>query len=170
MKTQMFIRFIEERSFVCDGDHGLTFFDECTEKVSGLDDITSQIRLLDIDTAAHSSERTVFVLPPDAPETGRTYMYNKFELDPSLLGGKKKIPRGVQMVIASEGTGDGQDNSPLARRTRHEIKSAQVLAMKLSANPEMWARCLLGTCYSLYFILLPCHLMLQPGNLKIVIV
>ncbi|XP_077290378.1 DENN domain-containing protein Crag isoform X2 [Arctopsyche grandis] len=164
MKTQMFIRFIEERSFVCDGDHGLTFFDECTEKVSGLDDITSQIRLLDIDTAAHSSERTVFVLPPDAPETGRTYTYNKFELDPSLLGGKKKVPRGVQMVIASEGTGDGQDNSPLARRTRHEIKSAQVLAMKLSANPEMWARCLLGTCYSLYFILLPCHLMLQPGK------
>lgn len=34
MKTQMFIRFIEERSFVSDMDAGLAFFDECTEKVS----------------------------------------------------------------------------------------------------------------------------------------
>lgn len=30
----MFIRFIEERSFVSDMDAGLAFFDECTEKVS----------------------------------------------------------------------------------------------------------------------------------------
>lgn len=29
----MFIRFIEERSFVSDMDAGLAFFDECTEKV-----------------------------------------------------------------------------------------------------------------------------------------
>lgn len=34
VKTQMFIRFIEERSFVSDMDAGLAFFDECTEKVS----------------------------------------------------------------------------------------------------------------------------------------
>ncbi|CAB0019371.1 unnamed protein product [Nesidiocoris tenuis] len=32
-KTQMFIRFIEERSFVSDMDAGLAFFDECTEKI-----------------------------------------------------------------------------------------------------------------------------------------
>ncbi|KAJ4440668.1 hypothetical protein ANN_08815 [Periplaneta americana] len=32
MKTQMFIRFIEERSFVSDMDASLAFFDECTEK------------------------------------------------------------------------------------------------------------------------------------------
>lgn len=68
------------------------------------------------------------------------------------------------MVMASDGNNENQDNSPLARRTRHEIKCAQLLALKLSANPEMWARCLLGTCYSLYFILLPCHLMLKPGK------
>lgn len=33
MRTQMFFRFIEVRSFVSDKDAGLTFFDECTEKV-----------------------------------------------------------------------------------------------------------------------------------------
>ena len=32
-RTQMFIRFIEERSFVSDMDASLAFFDECTEKV-----------------------------------------------------------------------------------------------------------------------------------------
>lgn len=32
-KTQTFIRFLEERSFVSDNDASLAFFDECTEKV-----------------------------------------------------------------------------------------------------------------------------------------
>ena len=34
MKTQLFSRFIEERSFVSDKDVSLVFFDECIEKVS----------------------------------------------------------------------------------------------------------------------------------------
>lgn len=33
-KTQMFIRFIEECSFVSDKDAGLAFFDDCVDKVS----------------------------------------------------------------------------------------------------------------------------------------
>ena len=33
MRTQLFNRFIEERSFVSDRDASLAFFDECTEKV-----------------------------------------------------------------------------------------------------------------------------------------
>ena len=33
MKTQMFIRFIEECSFVSDKDASLVFFDECVDKV-----------------------------------------------------------------------------------------------------------------------------------------
>jgi hypothetical protein len=32
----MFIRFIEERSFVSDMDASLAFFDECTEKVDNI--------------------------------------------------------------------------------------------------------------------------------------
>lgn len=32
-KTQIFIRFIEECSFVSDKDTGLAFFDDCVEKV-----------------------------------------------------------------------------------------------------------------------------------------
>lgn len=33
-KTQIFIRFIEECTFVSDKDTGLAFFDDCIEKVS----------------------------------------------------------------------------------------------------------------------------------------
>lgn len=33
-KTQMFIRFIEECSFVSDKDASLVFFDDCVDKVS----------------------------------------------------------------------------------------------------------------------------------------
>ena len=33
LRTQLFNRFIEERSFVSDKDVSLAFFDECTEKV-----------------------------------------------------------------------------------------------------------------------------------------
>ena len=33
METQMFFRFIEERSFVSDKDASLAFFDECAETV-----------------------------------------------------------------------------------------------------------------------------------------
>jgi hypothetical protein len=33
LRTQMFIRFIEERSFVSEHDSSLEFFDECVDKV-----------------------------------------------------------------------------------------------------------------------------------------
>lgn len=36
MKTQLFARFIEERSFASDRDTGLTFFDDYIDKVKYL--------------------------------------------------------------------------------------------------------------------------------------
>jgi DENN domain-containing protein 4 len=70
MKTQMFIRFIEERSFVSDGDHGLAFFDEVAEKVVAFDGTPSEdVRLVDWD-AGHSSETTKFILPPECQSGG----------------------------------------------------------------------------------------------------
>jgi hypothetical protein len=66
--------------------------------------------------------------------------------------------------------------SPVAKRTKHEIRCAQKLARKHSISPILWAKCLLGTCYrysvcmrinhivtlvcycySLWFIHLPSH-------------
>ena len=37
--------------------------------------------------------------------------------------------------------------SPLARRTKYEVKSAQKLARRYFSSPDLWAKCLLGTCY-----------------------
>lgn len=67
MKTQMFTRFIEERSFVADGDLGLAFFDECTERLTCEE---STVKLLEHELG-HCSERTVLLLPPEPPTTGK---------------------------------------------------------------------------------------------------
>lgn len=48
MKTQMFTRFIEERSFVSNNDASLAFFDDCTEKIE-VHSEGSEFRLLESD-------------------------------------------------------------------------------------------------------------------------
>lgn len=150
MKTQMFIRFIEERSFVSDGDHNLTFFDECAERIGAYDDENVEIRFIDYD-AGHSSDRTKFILPPEVTGgTEKTYTYTCFELEPKLLKQTRKTVTSHVLHHASLTPG-----SPISRRTKHEIKSAQKMARRIQGNPEAWAKYLLGTCYSIYFIILP---------------
>ena len=39
--------------------------------------------------------------------------------------------------------------SPLARRTKHEVKTAQRLASRHAQTPILWAKCLLSTSYRL---------------------
>ncbi|XP_014271111.1 DENN domain-containing protein Crag isoform X3 [Halyomorpha halys] len=157
-KTQMFIRFIEERSFVSDMDASLAFFDECTEKVDNEDE---SVHLLEVDES-HYSERTVFIMPPET--TGQTYIYEGFTLNPKLLShsdkrnntldtGKTKGPGGR---LSGSGIAPG---SPMARRTKHEIKLSQRIARQCSASPNLWAKCLVGTCFSIWFIHLPSYVL-----------
>lgn len=150
MKTQMFITFIEERSFVSDGDSNLTFFDECAERIGAYDDETAEIHFIDYDTG-HSSERTKYILPPEIiGGADKTYKYISFELDPKLLNQTRKTL--TSNILQQAGITPG---SPISRRTKHEIKSAQKMARKIQGFPEAWAKYLLGTCYSIYFIVLP---------------
>lgn len=167
MRTQMFTRFIEERSLVCDVDQGLSFFDECIEKISvtAIDE-----PLLGIDNA-NASERTVFVLPPDPPSPGETYKYERFELDPALLvkSGLKSKTGALNMLSAAQKSALASaeslgEASPMAKRTKQEIAAAQRLARKLCLSHEGWAKCLLGACYSLYFLSLPCRMMVNRGK------
>ncbi|XP_068622803.1 DENN domain-containing protein Crag [Battus philenor] len=164
MRTQMFTRFIEERSFVCDADQGLTFFDECIERVAASDE-----PLLGADTS-NASERTVFVLPPDPPVPEQTYSYTNFELDAELVEVSRNCGRsggGALQSLPAAALASAEslaDASPMARRTKQEIAAAQRLARKASLSPEAWAKCLLGACYSLYFLALPCRLMLYRGK------
>nr|CAD7398697.1 unnamed protein product [Timema poppensis] len=159
MKTQMFIRFIEERSFVSDMDAGLAFFDECTEKV---DSDELDCRLIELDES-HKSERTVFIPPPEpiGLPAGVTYAYKHFTMNP-LLFSRKELKNFLRADSARlSGVLQG---SPLARRTKHEIKSAQKLARKYAALPDLWAKCLLGTCYSLWFIHLPSYAIMSQSK------
>ncbi|XP_050402671.2 C-myc promoter-binding protein isoform X3 [Patella vulgata] len=145
IKTQMFIRFIEERSFVSENDASLAFFDECAEKV---EENKEDLRLIEID-ASHTSDRTVFIMPPEPvglPE-GVTYSYNGFpELRSELF--LVKTPSSLSLPTKQSVC----PNSPFARRTKQEIRSAQKLAQQQINTPERWAKCLLAHCYSLWFI------------------
>ncbi|KAG5671963.1 hypothetical protein PVAND_002128 [Polypedilum vanderplanki] len=159
MKTQMFIRFIEERSFVADGDHNLTFFDECAECVGAYDDESIEIHFVEYDNN-NNSERTKFILPPDVSGgSEKTYTYTSFVLDSKLLNQTRKTLTSNVLHQASLTPG-----SPISRRTKHEIKSAQKMARKIQGNPEAWAKYLLGTCYSIYFIVLPSIIAESPGQ------
>ncbi|XP_037082224.1 C-myc promoter-binding protein-like [Pollicipes pollicipes] len=135
MTTQSFIRFIEERSFVSDKDAYLVFFDECLAK-----DLDSpDCRLLEPDNP--QSERTVFVPPPE-PFEGRQFVYHEFG----------ELHRELFLAAAP-----GAAPSPLVRRTKHEVMSARKQALKQAETPVLWARYLVGTCFSLWFVHLPSY-------------
>ncbi|XP_076181368.1 DENN domain-containing protein Crag isoform X3 [Ptiloglossa arizonensis] len=153
VKTQMFIRFIEERSFVSDMDMaGLAFFDECTERID-----EENVQFLELDESQHS-ERTVFIPPPEAGPNQTPIIYRTFKLNPDLIRPQKHF-NVKNSNLCAFGIIPG---SPMARRTKHEIKVAQRMARKQVAKPDRWGRCLLGTCYSLWFLHLPA--MLQGSN------
>lgn len=153
VRTQMFIRFIEERSFVSDMDMaGLAFFDECTERVD-----EENVMLLELDESQHS-ERTVFIPPPEAATNVQQIIYDTFKLNPDLMKPQKHV--NLKNPVFSDFT--IVPGSPMARRTKHEIKIAQKMARKQAAMPDRWSKCLLGTCYSLWFLHLPA--MLQTSS------
>lgn len=161
MTTQMFIRFIEERSIVSDGYQGLAFFDECSDKVSACDDPASEVRLIDWD-CGQNSERAKYIFPPDTlpgdAETLKT-VTKTFTLNPALLKrSKSQLPKLVNSPSAP--------GSPMARRTKYEIKMAQKQARKCQLSPDSWAHHLLATCYSLYFLILPSILLQSPDDIS----
>lgn len=89
----MFIRFIEERSFVSNMDAALEFFDECSEKVLfkliyfyfdnckyliillQIDLENYDTRLIELDSCGES-ERTVFIMPPETTDLPCDSMYS----------------------------------------------------------------------------------------------
>uniref|UniRef100_A0A669PBW9 DENN domain containing 4A n=1 Tax=Phasianus colchicus TaxID=9054 RepID=A0A669PBW9_PHACC len=159
-KTQMFIRFIEECSFVSDKDASLAFFDDCVDKVDM--DKTGETRLIELDES-YKSEHTVFITPPEIPhlpngeEHPLQYSYNGF---PVLKLDLFERPEGLLTIpnnkLSSKASSPNSP-SPMFRRTKQEIKSAHKIAKKYSSIPQMWSRCLLRHCYGLWFICLPAY-------------
>ncbi|XP_067090555.1 C-myc promoter-binding protein [Osmerus mordax] len=159
MKTQMFIRFIEECSFVSDKDASLAFFDECVDKMDS--ERPEDSRLIELDES-HRSEHTVYINPPELPppppgqEHPLCYSYVGFPVLRLELLDPLEGPDPPTMNAASR---HGSPASPTAifRRSKQEIKSAQRMAKTYSSMPQMWSKCLLRHCYGLWFICLPAY-------------
>ncbi|XP_077085763.1 DENN domain-containing protein 4C isoform X2 [Siphateles boraxobius] len=168
-KTQIFIRFIEECTFVSDKDTGLAFFDDCIGKLFPSDkgpdkgtkvegESSEDTRLMELDES-QKSEHTVFVMPPeppldDGPDPPPKYSYQNF---PCLRLELFDRPRELKPALSTRTAGASVSSSPalLAKRTKQEIKLAYKLAKRFYSNPPQWAKCLFSHCYSLWFICLP---------------
>uniref|UniRef100_A0A8C5I6R7 DENN/MADD domain containing 4C n=1 Tax=Gouania willdenowi TaxID=441366 RepID=A0A8C5I6R7_GOUWI len=175
-KTQIFIRFIEECTFVSDKDTGLAFFDDCVEKLFPSDKITDKAtkvttsedtRLLELDES-QKSEHTVFVMPPeppadDGPDPAPRFMYKGF---PRLHENLFERPRELRPALSSRAAGAILSSSPalLAKRTKQEVKLAYKMAKRYNSNSQLWARCLFSHCYSLWFICLPAAVRLAKSK------
>ncbi|KAM7152328.1 C-myc promoter-binding protein isoform 1-T3 [Macrochelys suwanniensis] len=159
-KTQMFIRFIEECSFVSDKDASLAFFDDCVNKVDM--DKSGETRLIELDES-YKSEHTVFITPPEIPhlpngeEHPLQYSYNGFPvLKLDLFDRPEGFLTTPNNKLSSKASSPNSP-SPMFRRTKQEIKSAHKIAKRYSSIPQMWSRCLLRHCYGLWFICLPAY-------------
>ncbi|KAI3376890.1 hypothetical protein L3Q82_000143 [Scortum barcoo] len=179
-KTQMFIRFIEECSFVSDKDASLAFFDDCVDKMEGhgtaartslfmsarsalqVDgDRPEETRLIEIDESQRS-EHTVFITPPELPplpegeEHPLCYRYDGFPvLSLDLFDPVEGLRTPSSRLAARHSCPTSP--APMFRRTKQEIKSAQKIAKKYSSIPQLWSKCLLRHCYGLWFICLPAY-------------
>ncbi|KAJ8247682.1 hypothetical protein GJAV_G00249060 [Gymnothorax javanicus] len=159
-RTQMFIRFIEECSFVSDKDASLAFFDDCVEKVAS--ERSEETRLIELDESLRS-ELTVFITPPELPplpdgqEHPLRYSYSGFPvLTPELLDAPDGLCAPVSHLPSCPSCPTSP--APMFRRTKQEIKSAHKAAKKSSSIPKLWAKCLRRHCYGLWFICLPAYL------------
>uniref|UniRef100_A0A8C1M5K8 DENN/MADD domain containing 4A n=1 Tax=Cyprinus carpio TaxID=7962 RepID=A0A8C1M5K8_CYPCA len=158
-KTQMFIRFIEECSFVSDKDASLAFFDDCVDKVDS--DKPEDTRLIELDKS-HRSEHTVYITPPELPalpegeEPPMVYSYSGF---PVLNAQLCELQDGPRVPKATSAMRHISPISPAAifRRSQQEIKSAQRMAKTYSSIPQMWSKCLLRHCHGLWFMCLPAY-------------
>uniref|UniRef100_A0A8C5E492 DENN/MADD domain containing 4B n=1 Tax=Gouania willdenowi TaxID=441366 RepID=A0A8C5E492_GOUWI len=161
-KTQMFMQFVEECSFVSDRHACLEFFDECVQKSDV--EKPEEVRLIDLDET-QSGEHTVCIMPPEDPqepdgsESPALYSYETF---PSLKLELFDRPQD-KLRVPTKGSAP---SSPAPRRTKQEIKLAQKRAQKYVAVPEMWSKCLLGHCYGLWFIYLPTFVRAESAKVR----
>ncbi|XP_054033539.1 LOW QUALITY PROTEIN: DENN domain-containing protein 4B [Dryobates pubescens] len=191
LRTQLFTQFIEDCSFASDRDPCLEFFDTCVDKVSAPSPTACtcpprpqvtlpappQVQvelekpedtpLMELDDP-RGGEHTVFITPPEQPaapdgsELPARYRYDSFPtLRPELLE-PPRDPLVAQLCQARSSA----PSSPAPRRTKQEMKVAQRVAQKYSSVPDMWAKCLLGHCYGLWFLYLPTHVRAAPAKLR----
>uniref|UniRef100_A0A6I8P739 DENN domain containing 4B n=1 Tax=Ornithorhynchus anatinus TaxID=9258 RepID=A0A6I8P739_ORNAN len=173
LRTQMFSQFIEECSFgtarpgPAHATAALEFFDSCVDKVHPEQERPEPAPLLDLEEPT-GSELTVFITPPEEPpapegaEPPPVYCYDGFpELRAELFEPPEEVP-----APSAAGPPRSTPSSPAPRRSKQEMKVAQQVAQRLAAVPELWARCLLGHCYGLWFLCLPAYVRTAPSKVQ----
>uniref|UniRef100_A0A8C0K8B2 DENN domain containing 4B n=1 Tax=Canis lupus dingo TaxID=286419 RepID=A0A8C0K8B2_CANLU len=167
LRTQMFSQFIEECSFGSARHAALEFFDSCVDKVLDAEkpEPTPLVELEELS----GSELTVFITPPEEPaapegsDSTPQYCYDGF---PELRAELFESPREQPGALPVPGPSRSAPSSPAPRRTKQEMKVAQRMAQKSAAVPELWARCLLGHCYGLWFLCLPAYVRSAPSRVQ----
>uniref|UniRef100_A0A7M4F6Q0 DENN domain containing 4B n=1 Tax=Crocodylus porosus TaxID=8502 RepID=A0A7M4F6Q0_CROPO len=165
LHTQLFTQFIEDCSFVSDRHASLEFFDTCVDKVDL--EKPEDTPLMELDDSL-GSEHTVFIMPPEDPlgpdgaELPALYYYDGF---PALRAELFERPQDQLMAQLCQAK-TSAPSSPAPRRTKQEMKVAQRVAQKYSSVPDMWAKCLLGHCYGLWFIYLPTYVRAAPSKVR----
>ncbi|XP_006031022.1 DENN domain-containing protein 4B isoform X2 [Alligator sinensis] len=167
LRTQLFTQFIEDCSFVSDRHTGLEFFDTCVDKVQVDLEKPEDMPLMELDDSL-GSEHTVFIMPPEEPmgpdgaELPALYYYDGFPVLRVELFERPQDQLMAQLCQAKTSA----PSSPAPRRTKQEMKVAQRVAQKYSSVPDMWAKCLLGHCYGLWFIYLPTYVRAAPSKVR----
>ncbi|XP_045732387.1 DENN domain-containing protein 4B isoform X4 [Mirounga angustirostris] len=168
LRTQMFSQFIEECSFGSARHAALEFFDSCVDKVHPEQEKPEPTPLVELEDLS-GSELTVFITPPEEPpvpegsESAPQYCYDGF---PELRAELFESPREQPGALPVPGPSRSAPSSPAPRRTKQEMKVAQRMAQKSAAVPELWARCLLGHCYGLWFLCLPAYVRSAPSRVQ----
>uniref|UniRef100_A0A8C0GAQ5 DENN domain containing 4B n=1 Tax=Chelonoidis abingdonii TaxID=106734 RepID=A0A8C0GAQ5_CHEAB len=173
LRTQLFTQFIHECSFVSDRHACLEFFDTCVDKLPSPPQVQVDLEkaedmpLIELDDS-HGSEHTVFIMPPEEPlgpdgtELPALYCYDSFPVLRAELFERPQDQLAALLCQPKSST----PTSPAPRRTKQEMKVAQRVAQKYSSVPDMWARCLLGHCYGLWFIYLPTYVRAAPSKVR----
>jgi hypothetical protein len=179
LRTQMFIRFIEERSFLSSStlnqsslinenlhhNYSLAFFDECCSKIKSSIENNDQpiTSLLDIHdtTTNYLSEKTTLILPEfnDLNHSGIVNGYNDSKQNKTISNGNKihSQPKHstTNLRLPQEQSAKMITNSPMVRRSKFERDKCQKVAREDKTKPTQWAYCLLSNVYSLWFMHLP---------------
>nr|XP_025974179.1 DENN domain-containing protein 4B [Dromaius novaehollandiae] len=167
LRTQLFTQFIEDCSFASDRYTCLEFFDTCVDKVQVDLEKPEDVPLMELDDS-HGSEHTVFIMPPEEPtgpdgaELPARYCYDGFPTLRLDLLERSQDQLMAQLCQAKSSA----PSSPAPRRTKQEMKVAQRVAQKYSSVPDMWAKCLLGHCYGLWFIYLPTYVRAAASKVR----
>ncbi|KAM9242233.1 DENN domain-containing protein 4B isoform 1-T1 [Dugong dugon] len=168
LHTQMFSQFIEECSFGSARQAAFEFFDSYVDKVHPEQEKPELTPLVELEELS-GSELTVFITPPEEPpvpegsDSPPLYCYDGF---PELRAELFESPQEQAGALPVPGPSRSAPSSPAPRRTKQELKVAQRTAQKSAGVPELWARCLLGHCYGLWFLCLPAYVRAAPSRVR----